>query len=93
MATAGTPPSVRPAKARIRSSAGQLGSTEATRVRRADANSEPTMTGLRPHTSESGPAMSRPMPSRPVDSDSARLLSAGLTWNLAVKTGRRGCTQ
>src|SRR5215218_5834487 len=93
MATAGTPLRVSPARARSIRNIGQLGASAAASVSTAEANSAATMTGLRPQTSESGPAIRRETASSPVDRDRARLLSAGLTWNSSVKTGRSGWTQ
>ena len=61
-------------------------------VSAAAAVSEITISGLRPHTSESAPAMRMENDSMPVERESERLLVAGLTWNSWVKTGISGCT-
>jgi hypothetical protein len=93
MATAGRPLRVTPISMRARSRLVQFGAAADKRVRSAEANSEATMTGLRPQTSDKEPATSIATARRPVESDRDRLLTAALTWNSCENSGSRGWTQ
>jgi hypothetical protein len=77
---------------RTASSSHQCGSAADASCRSAEANSEATITGLRPNVSESALASSMRTESVAVVSESEKLLSAGLTWNSRVKIGSSGCT-
>ena len=59
----------------------------------AEARNEATITGLRPHASESEPVTSMATASRPVVSESERLLAAAPTPNSRENSGISGCTQ
>jgi hypothetical protein len=59
----------------------------------AAAKSETTITGFRPHASESEPAIKTDAARKPVVRESERLLSAALTPNSRENTGSNGCTQ
>ena len=93
MATAGSPLKVIPVSARAASKAVQFGRAADTMVRTADETKDATITGFRPHTSESEPATSMDTASRPVVSESDRLLAAAPTLNSCENTGSSGCTQ
>ena len=93
MATAGSPLNAMPSIARTSSSACQPGTSAQITVSMAAAKSDTTITDFRPHASESAPAIRTEAASRPVVSESERLLSAALTPNSREKTGSSGCTQ
>ncbi len=93
MATAGTPPIATPCKARRASRLCQSGATAAMVPRMADANSDHAMTRLRGSAAENRPTKKMAMASKPVHSDSTRLLCAGETWKAWVNSGISGCTQ
>lgn len=81
MATAATPLSASPARARI---AAYIS------VKSAASSSETDMTDLRPMASDSGPVISKPSTIITVVTERERLLCAGLRWKLLEKTGRIG---
>ncbi|SVK52769.1 Uncharacterised protein [Acinetobacter baumannii] len=93
MPTAATPLSDRPISARISKMPCQLVIKAQISVQTAASNSATTITDLRPMASDSGPVNIRPIASRPVETESDRLLSAGETPKSCDSTGRIGCTQ
>ena len=93
MATAASPLSDRPTRARMASTPCQLGINALAMVHSAAQNRANTITGLRPTRSEIGPVTSSPNASRPVDTDSTRLLWAALMENSWDSSGIIGCTQ
>src|SRR6266436_3971906 len=93
IATAGSPLNAAPSSARTARNPRQPGMSADTMVSAAAAASENTITDFRPHASEMDPATRIDTASRPVVSDSDRLLAAGLTWNSRENTAISGCTQ
>ena len=78
MATAGTPPSTIPVRARATRSTCQLGATAARRVSSAASAMEVNISPRRPSACEQAPAMTMEKASRPVVSDRASELSTAL---------------
>ncbi|MNX79080.1 hypothetical protein D3C86_1106980 [compost metagenome] len=93
MATAGTPPIATPCSARNTSRLCQSGATAAIVPRTADANSDSAMMRLRGKAWENSPTKKMATASRPVHSESTRLLCAGDTLKARVNSGISGCTQ
>ncbi|MNL42512.1 hypothetical protein D3C87_1649710 [compost metagenome] len=93
MATAGTPPIATPCSARKASRLCQSGATAAMVPSTADASKDQVMMRLRGSACENRPTKKIAMASRPVHSDSTRLLCAGDTPNAPVNKGISGCTQ
>ena len=93
MATAGTPASATPIRARTASSMPQLGAKAQATVSTPTAKSEAAMIGLRPRASEMRPATSMATASVPVVIESERLDTEGETPRSWLKTGSSGCTQ
>ncbi len=93
MATAGTPPIATPCRARNASRLCQSGAIAAAVPRMAEASSDSAMIRLRGNAWENRPTRKMAMASRPVQSDSTRLLSAGDTPKACVNSGISGCTQ
>ena len=93
MATAGTPPIATPCNARSASRLCQSGATAAAVPSMAEANSDNAMMRLRGSACENSPTRKIATASRPVQSDSTRLLWAGETPKACVNSGISGCTQ
>jgi len=93
MATAGTPESARPVRARSPISAGQVSANAAASVVAAAADSEAVITVFRPRASERAPAPNIATASIPIAADSDRLAAAGDSENVRAKAGISGWTQ
>src|ERR1700709_2534275 len=93
MSTAGTPPSASPSSARTNNSACQLGRNATMIVSSDEAVSDSVINRCRLQPSETKPAIKIATASEAVVTDTDIALSAGLTPNALVNSGRSGCTQ
>ncbi len=93
MATAGTPPSTKPCSARMTNIRCQFGAKAVAIVNTAAPISEIDMRLRRPSPSDTAAAQTMAIARKPVESDRASELSAGLTENSCAKIGNSGCTQ
>ena len=93
MAVAGSPLKAIPARARRAMRLVQVGAKAEPIIRIDEANSDTTMTGLRPKTSDSELATSMDTARHCVVAESERLAVAASTPNSWPNTGMMGCTQ
>jgi len=93
MATAGTPPSTTPSNARVASNPCQPGNTAAASVSTDDSTSDTPISVLRWIDSDSSPANRIANASSSVDTDSTKLVCAGVRPKSCASSGISGCTQ